>query len=313
MNMDTTESMYRDMVECQQDLMVRFSLEGRLLFVNSAYCETLGKTREELVGSVFMPVSSERYSDVIATQMMKLFRPPFACIVEQWIHSPKGMRCISWSAKSVLDGNNAVVSIVATGRDITRMKNEQKMIRKKDEELMLAIESGNQMFFSHTPDHTMMYVSPRIRELLGCRPREGKRAWTDFLTNNPMNAAGLERTIRAIASGRREPPYRLEMAARDGRMLWVEVNEIPVVKNGKTISIVGSLTDVTEKKMVEEGLAEAEYLIKDFSGSKRRINGQIHLPIPTRPKGPLTYFRSLFSGPSDEEEDDFSRIPENLN
>ena len=266
--METTDTEYQDLVEDQQDLVVRFNLEGRLLFVNKAYCETVGKPRNDLVNSIFMPVTEERYSDVIATQMTKLFRPPYACIVEQWLQTKKGMRCISWSAKSVLGDDRAVVSIVATGRDITPIKNEQKAIRKRDRELMLLLESGSQMYYTHTPDHLMVFVSPRIRDLLGCLPGEGKRTWTDYLTDHPMNASGLERTIRAVASGRREPPYRLEMTTRDGRKCWVEVNEIPVVKNGKTVAIAGSLTDVTDRMAVEEGRAEAEFLIKDVSGDQ---------------------------------------------
>ena len=123
---------------------------------------------------------------------------------------------------------------------------------------------GIRCTYSHNPDHVVTFASPRIRKLLGCRPHAGKRVWTDFLTDNPVNAAGLERTIRALSSGRREPPYRLEITGKDGRIIWVEVNEIPVVKNGKTISIVGSVVDITEKKLVEEAVAEAEDLFKDF-------------------------------------------------
>ncbi len=310
--MDATDTIYRDLVECQQDLIVKFNLEGRLLFVNTAYCEAVGKSKEELTGSIFMPVTSERYSDVIATQMTKLFRPPFACTVEQWIQTPHGMRCFSWSAKSVLDGSNTVESIVAAGRDITRIKSEQKAIKKKDEELMHALESGNQMYYTHSPDHTMMFVSPRLRALLGCRPREGKRIWTDYLTDNPINGDGLERTIKAIASGRREPPYRLEMNSRDGRIIRLEVNEIPLVKNGKTVSIAGSVTDVTEKALVEEGLAEAEFLFPDLGVSKKRIDVQPVYPV-ARPKKPLGFFQSLFSRKADEEEeDDFPELPRNL-
>jgi PAS domain S-box-containing protein len=300
-----TENFYRDLVEHQQDLIVRFSREGRLLFVNSAYCDIVGKSKEELIGSVFMPVTGERYSDVIATQMVKLFRPPFSCTVEQWIQTPKGMRCISWSAKSIVDVENekSVLSIVATGRDITQIRHELKGIKKKDEELMLVVESGEQMYYSHSPDHVLMYVSPRIRSLLGCPPRPGKRVWTDYLTDNPINAAGLERTIRAITTGRREPPYRLEMATSNGDIIRVEVNEIPVVKNGKTISVVGSMVDVTERMQVEEGLAEAEFLIKDFKGGKKRTE-RVSYASPARAKGPLDYFRALFSRETREKEDE---------
>ena len=308
--MDTTDAEYRDLVENLQDPVVRFNIEGRLLFVNKAYCEMVGKPREELASTIFMPVTEERYSDVLATQMTKLFRPPHACVVEQWLQTRKGMRCISWSAKSVLGDDKTVVSIVATGRDITPLKNEQKAIRKRDRELMVLLESGSQMYYTHTPDNVMVFVSPRIRDLLGCRPGEGRRTWTDYLTDHPMNASGLERTIRAIASGRREPPYRLEMSTRDGRKCWLEVNEVPVVKDGKTAAIAGSLTDVTERMAVEEGLAEAEFLIKDVSG-EQTVSEYRSRATGRQAKGALGYFRTIISGSSDEDDDeDMSAVTE---
>ena len=291
--MDTSEEAYRDLVEQQQDLIVKISLEGRLLFVNTTYAELLGKTKDDLAGSVFMPVSGERYSDVIATQMTKLFRPPYTCIVEQWLQTPKGMRCISWSIKSVLDGNKAPVALVATGRDVTPSKNDQKAIRKRDEELLLLLESGNQMYYTHTPDHRTLYVSPRIRSLLKCTNGSKKRSWTDYLTDNPVNAAGLERTLREISTGKREPPYRLEMETGDGKRIWIEVNEIPVVKNGRTVAIAGSLVDITEKMQVDEGVAEAEILFKGVRPKEPRAEG----------RSPLKAIRSIFGRDESAEEE----------
>jgi PAS domain S-box-containing protein len=219
------------------------------------------------------------------------------------------MRCISWSAHSVLENGTTIVAIVASGRDITRIKQEQKATKKKDAELMFVLESGNQMYYSHNPDHVVKFASPRIRTLLGCRPHTGKRVWTDYLTDNPVNAAGLERTIRAISSGRREPPYRLEIKGKDGRIIWVEVNEVPVVRDGKTVSIVGSVVDITEKKLVEEAVAEAEDLFKDF-GVKKRIDTHASLPPA---KGPVNYFRYIISGGSEEDEDEeFPELPKDL-
>ncbi len=289
----TTEADYRELVEQQQDLIVRISLEGRLLFTNQAYCELLGKTKEELSGSVFMPVTSERYSDVIATQMIRLFRPPYTCIVEQWLSSSKGLRCISWSIRSVLDGAGTPGALVATGRDITRQKNDQKSARRRDDDLMLLIESGPQMYYAHTPDHRSTYVSPRIRALLKCAAGGKRKVWTDYLTDNAANAAGLERTLRAIATGKREPPYRLEMEAEDGNRIWIEVNEIPVVKNDKTVAIVGSLIDITEKMHVDEGAEEAEILFKGVRPKEPK----------TSSRSPLKAIRSIFGRDEGAEEE----------
>ncbi len=299
--MEAADDTYRDLVEQQQDCIVRFTPEGRLLYVNTAYCDLVGKTKEELAGSVFMPVTERQYADVIATQMVRLFRPPFACTVDQWMQTKKGLRCISWSACSIRDGSGAVISIVATGRDLTAIKRQEKEIRQRDRELMLVIESGNRMYYSHTPEHVLDFVSPRIPKLLGCKPRSGKKMWTDYLSDHPANKAGLERTLRAIASGRREPPYRLEFARGDGSRIWVEVNEIPVVNDGKTVAIVGSLADVTEKMQVEEGMAEADILIKaSHSGKVGR---------PETKRSPLGYFRSVLGRKQEESDQEEAGIP----
>lgn len=296
--MENDEGMYRELVENQQDLIVRFSPEGRFTFVNEAYCILTGKTKEQLKDSVFMPVTSEKYTEVLATQMTRLFRAPYACMVEQWIPSTQGLRCISWSAKSIRNDNGEVTAIVATGRDVTKLRQEQRTTRKRDDELMLVVESGPQMYYSHTPDHTLLYVSPRIRELLGWTPKAGKRIWTDYLSDNPINGKGLERTIRAISSGRREPPYRLEFVGSNDTRIWVEVNEIPVVKNGKTVAIAGSMIDISERKRVIEGEMEAEILIKEYGNDRQEA---------AKPKSPFSLFGSLFSRekPAEEEETSF--------
>ena len=299
--MNAADDSYRDLVELQLDCIVRFTPEGRLLYVNQAYCDLVGKTKEELTGSVFMPVTERQYSDAIATQMVKLFRPPFACYVDQWIRTKKGLRCISWSARSIRDGNGTVLSIVATGRDLTDIRRQEKVIRQRDRELMLVIESGSRMYYSHTPEHVLDFVSPRIPRLLGYKPGSGKKMWTDYLSDHPANRAALERTQRALTSGRREPPYRLEFLKGDGSRIWIDVNEVPVVKDGKTIAIVGSLADVTEEMQVEEGMAEAEILIKAaHSGNNLR---------PENKQTPLGYFRSALGKAKEEAARNEAGIP----
>jgi PAS domain S-box-containing protein len=305
--MEPSENPYFELVEQQQDLIVKFSPEGRLLYVNPAYCTLVGKTKEELSGSIFMPVTERQYADVVATQMVKLFRPPYACLVDQWMKTAKGLICISWSARSIRDDSGNVISIVATGRDLTGIKRLEKRIKKRDRELMLLVESGSRMYYSHNPDHVLDYVSPRIRELLGVRPKTGRKMWTDYLSDNPANAAGLERTMRACSSGRREPPYRMEFCKGDGSRIWIEVNEIPVVKDGRTIAIVGSLIDVTERMQVEEGMAEADILIKASRAKKNGAQGGGQTN-----QSPLGYFKSVFgkNGDAGNEGDEESFVAE---
>jgi hypothetical protein len=145
--------------------------------------------------------------------------------------------------------------------------------------------------------------------LLGCTPKAGKRLWTDYLTDNPLNAKGLERTLKAISTGRREPLYRLEFYGSNNTKIWVEVNEIPVVKNKKTVAIAGYLVDVTEKKKVEEGLIEAEILLKNYGGQNKTGTDE----AGGENQGPFAALKTIFSPKKSEGKADAPPdIPDNL-
>ncbi|TAK52430.1 MAG: PAS domain-containing hybrid sensor histidine kinase/response regulator, partial [Bacteroidetes bacterium] len=70
------------------------------------------------------------------------------------------------------------------------------------------------------------------------------------------NNIGFDITQKAIDTGIRQNPYRLELVGKKGRKIWVEANESPVVANGKTVAVVGSLTDITERIKAEEEISK---------------------------------------------------------
>jgi len=124
----------------------------------------------------------------------------------------------------------------------------------KDSETRLRniVNNATNLFYSHTPDHQLIYISPQTREFFDCEPEEALGLWTNLATDHPINAVGVEITEQAIRTGVRQPPYELELAGKKGRKIRVEVREMPVTHNGKTEVIVGSLTDITARKKAEE-------------------------------------------------------------
>ena len=144
-----------------------------------------------------------------------------------------------------------------------KYKQAEKTINTNEIKLRNIIEHSSNLFYSHTPDHLITYLSPKTREFLDCEPEEAKMRWTEFLTENPDNENGFILTEKAIKSGKAQPPYELELVGKKGRKLWVEVNEAPVVEGGQTIAIVGALTDITERKRTEEALLESKQMLSD--------------------------------------------------
>lgn len=136
--------------------------------------------------------------------------------------------------------------------EIQERERIQEALKASESRLREIVENSTNVFYSHTPDHELTYISPQVEELLGVPPEEALIRWTELATDNPENEAGYEATMRAIETGRRQAPYELELHHTDGGRVWVRVTETPVVRDGETVAIVGSLTDVTETRRAEE-------------------------------------------------------------
>ncbi len=133
-----------------------------------------------------------------------------------------------------------------------------KKLRVSEEQLRNIVENSSNLFYSHTTEHVLTYLSPQVKNILGYEPEEAMRKWTELISDNPINEKGFELTVKAIETGKPQPPYNLELIHKSGKKVWGEVRETPVVMNGKTISIVGALTDITECKNAEIALKQSE-------------------------------------------------------
>ncbi|MCG8549907.1 MAG: transporter substrate-binding domain-containing protein [Desulfobacterales bacterium] len=128
----------------------------------------------------------------------------------------------------------------------------EQALRENEEKLRNILENSTSMYYAHTPDHKLTYVSPQCRQILLCEPEDAMTRWTDFVTDNPINLRGFEYTEKAIRTGQRQPPYELELKREKGHEIVVEIRENPVVENGRTVAIVGSATDITDHKKAEK-------------------------------------------------------------
>ncbi len=132
------------------------------------------------------------------------------------------------------------------------------------EHLYQILSYSTNLFYRHTPDHVLTYLSPQSIDFLGYLPEQAMVRWTEFATDNPINEIGFQNTVRAIETGEAQPPYELELRRRDGTIINVEVREAPVVENGRTVAIVGSLTDITERKKVQAALEQSEQTFRSI-------------------------------------------------
>lgn len=242
---------------------------GNILFVNRQWKSIFALESKEVIGKSLHNFFEKNDADEMIASDRSVIDNNRQVIFEEFIGTAKGPRHFmvnKFPLKGISGLENAVGGI---GTDITEIKKTEERLQQTEEKLREIIEHSTNLFYTHDVNHKLTYLSPQSIGFLGYHPKEAKRRWTEFISDHPDNERGFLRTQRAIETGVAQPPFELELIRGDGEKIWVEVNEAPVIKDGKTVSIAGSLTDVTKRK-------EAQGKIRDSLREKETLLAEIH-------------------------------------
>ncbi len=280
--------------------MALWAADGRLLHLNSSLCRVTGYSADELAGMTWRDLCHPEDAPPVRTMVRELLagrRLSFQ-VTPRVRHRDGSWRWGRVTVSVVRGADGRPSTIVGQLEDITESKRAEDRLRESEERLRAIIEHSSNLFYSHTPDHVLTYASPQTRTILDCEPEEALVRWTEFATDSPVNQLGFESTQRAIDTGVAQPPYELELVGLQGRRVWVEVREAPVVESGRTVAIVGALVDITDRRRADEALRRSEERYRQV------VEDQAEFIVRWRPDGTRTFVNEPYCryfGRSEEE------------
>src|SRR3984885_10546379 len=120
------EQRARSLFESQGDLIVLRGADGRITFVNDAYCELAHKGRTELIGSRFQFTVVEQGASAIESNGTRIH--------DQRIETVLGPRWIAWREARVRFEAGAPAEMQCVGRDVTdRTETERALSEARDQ------------------------------------------------------------------------------------------------------------------------------------------------------------------------------------
>jgi PAS domain S-box-containing protein len=120
------EQRARSLFESQDDLIVLRDAEGRITFVNDAYCQLAEQPRSALVGSEFTLDVLEQGDTALESNGTRIY--------DQKIASPLGPRWIAWREGLVRSDAGRPAEMQSVGRDVTdRAETERALAEARDQ------------------------------------------------------------------------------------------------------------------------------------------------------------------------------------
>ena len=114
-------SHYRQLLDAQQDFVLRRSIDGHLVFANSAFCDAFDVRREDVLGSMFAPpvVRSEPAGESSGSGRR----------IVQLVRTREGKRWVAWDEREVMNdlGEKEIQSV---GRDVTNEREIEAQLKE---------------------------------------------------------------------------------------------------------------------------------------------------------------------------------------
>jgi PAS domain S-box-containing protein len=160
--------------------------------------------------------------------------------------------------------------LVAMGREITEQLRIEEALQRSEEMYRDLVEKISDIIYAVNAEGVITYLNPAIEALLGLPPEQVVgQPFAQYI--HPEDLGRLQDNLRGLWSGAAPGPAEYRVLAASGETRWINVTSQPIVDGGRVTGVQGVLTDITERKRMEESLAEAA-----LAAERERLARELH-------------------------------------
>jgi PAS domain S-box-containing protein len=238
------------------DLVCTHDLEGRILSINPVACEALGLPATSIRGMTIPELLPPEAACGIAKYLQRLRSEGFA-IGMMKIDGRDGSRRI-WECRGTVVADGIVRGV---GLDVTGREEVLRTARRSEEHFRSIIENVSDIIAILELDGRFRYGSPSVCRVLGY-PRV---ALGGIEAVDMIHPDDVGRAAAFLASQIADPvaiqSIELRVHHQDGTWRSFEIVATNLVKNGQTSGVVVNARDITERKLLEAQLLQANRLV----------------------------------------------------
>ncbi len=249
------------LLELIHDPVLVSDFGGAIVYWNQAAVELFGYSPEEALG--------RHGHDLLRTEASIPHEALEAALAREgfWVGeltqtARNGQRIVVESRRQVLVEPDGGRLVLETNRDITKRKQAEAKLSEGEERLRLALTAANQGLYDLDLTTGEAKVTPEYAVMLGYDPatfEETNARWRDRL--HPDDRQKIYGAYEAYIRGE-IPGYEVEFRQRTKSGDWKWILSIGSIMSrdaeGRPLRMLGTHTDITERKQTDEKLRESE-------------------------------------------------------
>jgi PAS domain S-box-containing protein len=259
-----SETKYRELVELANSIILRWSRDGRITFLNEFGLRFFGFAADEIVGrhvmDTIVPATDAEGSD-LAQLMSRITADPAS--FEQNVN--ENVRCdgtrvwIAWTNRVVRDEQGQVAEILSVGTDITERRRTEEALEQSRTQLSLVLNNVSDVVFAIAVEvddgFRFASVNRRFLEITGLAEDQIVGVSARDVIPAAAHALVFDKYREAIESGL--PAHWEEVSEYPTGKKIGAVTVVPVMDAlGVCTQLVGMVHDITERHLADEAIRQ---------------------------------------------------------
>jgi PAS domain S-box-containing protein len=244
-------------IERSGEIIFLTDREGRIVYVNPAFEQAYGYSRDEALGRTPRLLKSGLHDADVYEQLWSSLLSR-KVISGELINRTKDGRLlnIEGSANPVLDDDGRIIGFLAVQRDITEWKKTERALRASEERLRTVLDKSPDGVGVVSHEGVILYANPAISAMLGYTNEElvGRRVSE---IQHPEDRHRAASRIRELFMGGSERPAQYRLVRKDGSAVTAEITSRTIEYEGER-ALLSTMRDLTERMQLEEQLRQAQ-------------------------------------------------------
>jgi PAS domain S-box-containing protein len=261
-----SETRFRTFVDHAADALFIYDFEqGTIVDVNRQACESLGYTRQELIGTT--PLAFDRNVDPAAAESIAERTAAGETVIDTHWHLRKDGTLFPVEVHTSQYSYGGRRFLLKVARDVSDRLRAEEALRQSEAYLAEAQRLSHTGSWAWSPvTRQPLYWSEEMFRIFGLSPHEGVPTAETFLQRiHPEDRNRAHELLLTAGSGNTEYEHEHRIMLPDGTIKHIHAIGHPVLdENGQVTEYVGTAMDVTERKRAEEDLRAAETRFRTY-------------------------------------------------
>jgi len=255
-----SEEKYRNILESIKEVYYEVDKYGNFTFLTDKFVELVGYPKNELLGFNYKKIVSIEDLERVYTILDNMYKKDIQEMLFEYtlVKKDGSKRFFENSVYLKYDSEGKKIGFYGLARDISEREKVEQKLKESEVKYRQLVELLPDLVAEVNTKLELTYANSIAFELFGYSQEDFNKGLKVIQMIAPEDLVKASKNMKKVFNGEIIGPIDYLLLKKDGTKFYGRINSRPIYKEGRITGLRCVISDVTERKKVEQKIKESE-------------------------------------------------------